>query len=222
MKLDYVKAISSSRNAILYKDESTHGGGSTRVFCLARKWHAQFTSLNTHNSHPLLAHTRLQSAAGSPNKTGFYTARTTHHGDDPCSHTNISTVRKTCIWASFSEDNQSQLTNNHPGNRHAKRNATFETTGEKTTRSKEKKNSSKAFQLKKKLHHVWKITGNSCISDFDYAAYKNTFNKFVKYGTNERTEVRNGGEQNGWGGLSESGFPLKDFPRKTSKCLYLI
>lgn len=56
--------------------------------------------------------------------------------------------------------------------------------------SNQKHNSSKAFELEKKTTSEFKITWNSCILDFDYAAYKkSTFNRYIKHGTNENREV---------------------------------
>lgn len=56
----------------------------------------------------------------------------------------------------------------------------------KTNQNKQH-NSSKASQTGKKkfiyLYNIFWITWNSCISDLDYAAYKNsTFNKYINYG----------------------------------------
>ena len=50
-------------------------------------------------------------------------------------------------------------------------------------RKKIKDNSSKAFQTGGGEKKRFKITWNSCISDLDYAVYKNTFNRYIKYGT---------------------------------------
>lgn len=63
----------------------------------------------------------------------------------------------------------------------------FQTTADvkKNTPSKNKNNSSKAFQKKEKKNH-WEFLH----FDLEYAAYKNTFNKCIKYGTNTSAEKR--------------------------------